>query len=121
MSNKPTQQNIDDVINFLDKTSGHQAYRWSFPPESLLIEYNLITNHEEMRLARKDRHNNVVNILTNSHIDIVQFINGSILFTKCVKRDMANSDDNGVSEFLKCVDDLGKKCGKSVDYSVVLV
>jgi len=82
----------DFIISHLYKN----AYLWNECPENILIEYNLIHSHNDMRLLRKDIKEGHLHSYKDIGIDIIQIDNNNISIIQC-----KNGYNNGL-----CVDDI---------------
>lgn len=63
------------VRNFIIQQLGKNAYLWNECPENILIAYNLIHSHNDMRLLRKDVKEGHLHNHKDIGIDIVQIEN----------------------------------------------
>ena len=84
------------VRNFIIKELGIIAYLWNECPENILISYNLIQSHNDMRLLRKDIKEGNLHNHKDIGIDIVQIENDKCSIVQC-----KNGYNNGL-----CVDDI---------------
>jgi hypothetical protein len=70
----------DYIINSLNKP----AYLWSHTPETILLENNIISTHNDARLKRKELKEDKLNPLQDTGIDIIQLENdGKCSIVQC--------------------------------------
>jgi superfamily II DNA or RNA helicase len=82
--------------DFIIQNLGKNAYLWNECPENILIKYNLIHSHNDMRLLRKDIKEGHLHSHKDIGIDIVQLEDDKCSLVQC-----KNGYTNGL-----CVDDI---------------